>query len=225
MALVPAQCWTRTFKITAGNQSATCFVISRHDRHWMITAKHFIDGALPACGGAMTLHRHQGDVNEQVQPQRVPLTQAGADIAVFSLGVTSLVDESMTLIPSAHGLVLSQQVFFLGYPLPDRVPVVGTLPFVKSGILSQHAMINDVHVWWVDGMNNPGFSGGPVVFNEGGGIGTIWHVLGIVSGYITQEIAVQGGMPGLVPTNSGIIAVYDIKHASDAIDAYVGQTT
>ncbi|MGO9033329.1 S1 family peptidase [Mycobacterium sp.] len=222
MALVPAQCWLRTFKITAGTHSATCFVISRHDRQWLITAKHFIDGALPG-GGAMTLHRHQGDVNEQVQPLPVPLTQPGADIAVFSFGDTKLVDESMTLTPSAGGLVLSQQAFFLGYPLPDRVPIAGSIPFVKHGIVSQRAMVNGVHIWWVDGINNPGFSGGPMVFNEGGGIGTIWHVLGVVSGYITQHIAVVGGA-GLVPTNSGILVVYDIKHATDAIDAFVGQT-
>jgi hypothetical protein len=156
MPLVPAQCWLRTFKITAGTHSATCFVISRHGRQWMITAKHFIDRALPG-GGAMTLHRHQGDVNEQVQPVPVPLTHPGADIAVFSLGDTKLVDESMTLIASADGLVLSQQAFFLGYPLPDRVPIAGSIPFVKHGIVSQRAMINGVHVWWVDGiMRHPG---------------------------------------------------------------------
>jgi hypothetical protein len=223
MALVPAQCWVRTFKITAGNQSATCFVISRHDRQWVITAKHFIDGALPPSGGAMTLHRHQGDVNEQVQPQRVPMTEPGADIAVFALGDTKLVDESLTLVPSAHGLVLSQQVFFLGYPLPDRVPLGSSLPFVKQGIASQRATVNGVHIWWIDGMNNPGFSGGPVVFNDHGGMGATWHVLGVVSGYITDEVAVAGVLPGRVATNSGIIIVYDIKHATDAIDAFVGQ--
>ena len=110
-------------KITAGTHSATCFVIGRRDRQWMITAKHFIDGALPSGGGSMTLHRHQGDIDEQCQPQRIPLTRPGADIAVFSLGDTHLVDESMTLIPSADGVILSQGVFFVGYPRTDRVPV------------------------------------------------------------------------------------------------------
>ena len=60
----------------------------------------------------------------------------------------------------------------------------------------------------------------PVVFNQGRGIGTIWHVLGVVSAYITQAIAVTGGA-GVVPTNSGIVVVYDIKHAIDAIDGFV----
>jgi hypothetical protein len=68
--------------------------------------------------------------------------------------------------PSADGLVLSQDVYFLGYPLPERVRLVGTLPFVKRGIASGRAEINGVHVWLVDGHINPGFSGGPVVFNQ-----------------------------------------------------------
>jgi hypothetical protein len=105
--------------------------------------------------------------------------------------------------------------------LPERVRLVGTLPFVKRGVASARAEINGVHVWLVDGHNNPGFSGGPDVFNQGGGIGTIWHVLRVVSAYVTQAIAVTGG-DGEVSTNSGIIVVYDIKHAIEAVDAYVG---
>ena len=140
---------------------------------------------------------------------------------MFSLGDTHLVDESMTLIPSADGVILSQGVFFVGYPRTDRVPVLVTLPFVKHGILYQHAMSNDVHVWWVDGMNNPGFPGGPW-FQQGRRYRHDLARAGIVTGYITQEIAVAGGA-GLVPANSGIIVVYDIKHATDAIDASSGK--
>ena len=172
----------------------------------------------------MTVHQHQNNVHAQIQPQRLALTSPGADVAVFSLDDTKLVDESMTLTPSAEGIALSQGVFFLGYPLPDRVPLGSTLPFVKQGILSQNALIGGVNVWWIDGMNNPGFSGGPVVFNRGGVGNVNWQVMGIVTGYVTQEIAVAGGLPGLaglVPTNSGIIMAYDIKHATDAIDAFV----
>lgn len=61
------------------------------------------------------------------------------------------------------------------------VAVVRLTPAAKHGIVSQRADINGVTVWLIDGHNNPGFSGGPLVFNEGGGIGTIWHVLGVVS--------------------------------------------
>jgi Trypsin-like peptidase domain len=221
MPLVPAQCWLRTFKIASSTTSATCFVIDRHDRQWLITAKHFLEATAPTGTGSMHIFTHEGKEDTQINPEFVPPVEPGADIAVFSLGDYKMVREGLTLIPSADGLILSQDVYFMGYPLPGAVPIAGTLPFVKRGIASQRAKINNVHVWWVDGLNNPGFSGGPVVFNQGGGIGTIWHVLGVVSAYITQAIAVTGGA-GVVPTNSGIV-VYDIKHAIDAIDAYVSQ--
>src|SRR6476659_1379692 len=62
--------------------------------------------------------------------------------------------------------------------------------------------------------------GAPGSSTKAVGIGTIWHVLGVVSAYITQAIAVTGGA-GVVPTNYGIVVVYDIKHAIDAIDGFV----
>ena len=40
------------------------------------------------------------------------------------------------------------------------------------------------------------------------------------SGYVTQPVAVDGGA-GEVPTNSGIVVVYDIQHALQAIDVFM----
>ena len=223
MPLVPVQCWLRTFKIVSGGYSATCFVISRHDRQWLITAKHFTDVAA-AAGGSLQLLPHEGGEDTNISPEWVPLAQPGADIAVFSLGEHKLARDELTLPASAEGLALSQDVYFLGYPLSGRVPFVGTLPFVKRAIASARGVINGVNVWLLDGHNNPGFSGGPVVFNLGAAGGPVWQVLGVVSAYVTEAIAVTGG-EGEVPANSGIVVVYDIKHAIDAIDAFVANPT
>ncbi|MCV7103411.1 hypothetical protein [Mycobacterium palustre] len=87
--IVPMQVWLRTFRITAGNHSATCFVISRHDRQWLITAKHFIDDALPG-GGTMTVHQHQNNLQEQIQPQRVPLTNPVLTLQFLRSATTNL---------------------------------------------------------------------------------------------------------------------------------------
>jgi hypothetical protein len=156
MAIVPAQCWVRTFKIVGGPVAATCFVISRHERQWLITAKHVIDQATAA--GANSFYLSGGDgktVLDGFNPVVVPLLQSGPDIFVFSLGDQKVVDEQMTLVPSANGLILSQEVFFLGYPLPDRQQLSGLLPAVKHGIVSQRAVINGVTVWLIDGHNLP----------------------------------------------------------------------
>lgn len=220
MAIVPVQCWLRTFKIVGGGTAGTCFVISRHDRQWLVTAKHVIDGAVAAGVTSFDLIGGEGKVAASIQPVPVPLTQPGPDIAVFSLGDQKIVREDMTLVASADGVILSQEAFFLGYPLPWHLRLSGILPAVKRGVVSQRAVIDGVTVWLIDGLNIPGFSGGPLVFNKGGGIGTVWHVLGVVSAYVTQQIAVSGGA-GTVPANAGLVVVYDIQHAVDAIDAFV----
>jgi hypothetical protein len=61
-----------------------------------------------------------------------------------------------------------------------------------------------------------------------GGMGSTWHVLGVVSAYWLHRIDVEvagtdlpDGMSFKVPTNAGLVVVYDIKHAIDAIDAFV----
>lgn len=51
-------------------------------------------------------------------------------------------------------------------------------------------------------------------------------MLGVVSSYVTEQIAVEDEgddeVTGrTVPANAGLVVVYDIKHAVDAIDAFL----
>jgi hypothetical protein len=148
-------------------------------------------------------------------------------VAVFSIGENKIVRDKMLLVPSAEGVALSQEVFFLGYPMRGTLPLSGHLPGVRRGIVSQRAVFNGVVVWILDGHNLPGFSGGPLVFASHGGAGSTWQVLGVVSGYVQHRSAVEiagAAVPGTtgltVPSNAGLVVVYDIKHAIDSIDAF-----
>lgn len=70
-------------------------------------------------------------------------------------------------------------------------------------------------------MNNPGFSGGPVVFDRDGA-----HlrpqVCGVIAGYRTElQPVYQGATPitaVAAAANTGIIIATDIRHVTDAID-------
>jgi hypothetical protein len=229
MAVVPVQCWMRTFKVEFIGGAASCFVINHRDRQWLITAKHVADAAVKNGVAALTLTGENGlDVEMSGPLAPVPLVEDGPDIAVFDLGGKKIVRDDMTLVPSADGIMLSQEVFFLGYPLTGTLPLMGRLPAVRRGIVSQRALLDGVTAWIIDGHNLPGFSGGPLVFAEHGGIGSTWHVLGVVSGYWPHRIDVEvagaampAGVSFKVPTNAGLVVVYDIKNATDAIDAYV----
>ena len=66
------------------------------------------------------------------------------------------------------------------------------------------------------------------MFADHGGLGSNWQVLGVVSAYVQHPIAVEvagGALPGntglTVPSNAGLVVVYDIKHAIDAMDAFI----
>jgi len=220
----------RTFKVEFVGGSASCFVVTHRDRQWLITAKHVTDAAVQKGKASFTLSGENGlNIPLSAAMEHVPLVEDGPDISVFSIGDNKIVRDDMTLLPSADGIALSQEVFFLGYPLPGTLPLSGRLPAVRRGIVSQRAVFDGVIAWIIDGHNLPGFSGGPLVFASRGGTGSTWHVLGVVSAYVQHRIAVEiagGAVPGntglTVPTNSGLVVVYDIKHAMDAIDAFIG---
>ncbi len=91
------------------------------------------------------------------------------------------------------------------------------------GIISASEWVDDVHVLYLDGLNNPGFSGGPVVgYHHATGA---MHVFGVVSGYRTEQQPVYVGTHeiGTAQANTGIVIATWIDHVTDAIKASVAQ--
>ncbi|UNN05266.1 S1 family peptidase [Rhodococcus opacus] len=213
--VVPSQCYLRTLKIKTPTGLGTCFTINRHGRQWLVTAQHVLEGVNPVDIKVVT---HDGVEQAGLPLQLVPPVNPGADIAVLSLNGNELTHD-LSLLPSSEGCVITQDAYFLGFPFGLSFQnAFETLPIVKKSIVSGNDRSNSVLLWLLDGINNPGFSGGPVVFNR---LGTDdWQVLGVVSGYRTQAVAVADGA-GHVPTNSGIILAYGINHAVESIDQFV----
>jgi hypothetical protein len=113
-------------------------------------------------------------------------------------------------------------------------------PFVKHCTLSGSKVLNGITVFVLDGINNLGFSGGPVIT----GNGTSQEVFAVISGFHTEPLEVlpapegtqayvspipsppplpgQKSKPGtkqIVESNSGLIYAYDITPAIKAIRA------
>jgi hypothetical protein len=155
------------------------------------------------------------DVELRVLPQMKPAT----DVAVFAL--STAITPELDLHPTSEGAVFSQDAYFLGFPYGLGLESANlTYPFVKKAIFSgQKTEPDGAHVWFLDGINNPGFSGGPVVFKQGGS--DSWHVAAVVSGYRAEHVGVHGG-EGAVPVNTGIIVAHDIAAAVEAIDHSAG---
>ena len=94
------------------------------------------------------------------------------------------------------------------------------LPLVKKGIVSMF----DGNIILLDGHNNPGFSGGPVVFHPNSHSNDL-SVAGVIAGYRfdrepvykNQEQEQKGKPLGYYKANTGIIVTYEIRHALELI--------
>lgn len=75
----------------------------------------------------------------------------------------------MDIVIGQKGIFVGQDVYSLGFPFGlatkfDK-PIPTHIAFIKKAILSAiDARPGSGHVLYLDGHNNPGFSGGPVIY-------------------------------------------------------------
>ena len=209
----------RVFRIQAGLVTGSAFALDYAGRQYCITARHLFEKTGPP--NAVRIY-HDG------QWKDLPVTLVGFganDIDIAVLAPTVQLAPTYPLEPMT-GLTIGQQVFFLGFPL--GMMSVGSeinrefpIPLVKSGVFSG-AEGKPLKTLWVDGHNNPGFSGGPLVCAKGQASARDYEVAGVISGYRLSMLPVHdqlGNEIGALPENSGIVVAYAIKPAIDLIKA------
>jgi hypothetical protein len=118
-------------------------------------------------------------------------------------------------------LSMGQQVWFLGYPWGIGTRGVNVVaPFIKRGTMSAIDATNpNAVVLYIDGFNNPGFSGGPIVYWDFSK--HVYKIIGVVKGYRedTAKIRVNGEpVDTQLLVNSGILVGYSILHVIQAIE-------
>ena len=218
MDLVTNNVYLRVAQIFSGSGFGTAFTFEHADRQWLVTASHVLPVGetkpivrlrLPYRNDELTLQLDLLDV----QPPN-------ADIAVSHLH--GPITHSLSLPATSEGLIWSQQLFFLGFPYGLATESADTrLAFVKSGILSARSEVEDAKLIYIDGFNNPGFSGGPVVFCRDGD-NQRPQIAGVISGYRFEHLPVYQGdaeVPAITArVNTGIVIATDIWHAIQAIE-------
>jgi len=177
--VITANIVTRVFFIKYGNNAGTAFTIEVQDRQYLITARHIVEGIKD--GDEIEIRRN--DVWEPISVKPLYIEPSEIDIVVlvppFQLSPT------LPLEPSADKILLSQDMYFLGFPfgfeLKGAPEFQYPIPLVKKGICFGIAKPFII----IDGQGNPGFSGGPIVFMDE------WtkkfKVAGVVKGTHYQE--------------------------------------
>lgn len=210
--------FSRVFHIKYGGSIGTCFLIDVNSRQYFVTAKHVVNGI-----------GNEGEVELYYKKTwaklRIRLTghSSVADVSVFAV---DFVIQSHPLEPTPDGISFGQDVYFLGFPygLKTEIDYLNRdfpMPLIKKGILSAMFFDQPGKSFLLDGHNNPGFSGGPVVFSSQDRP-NVYKIAGVISGYRfeIQEIKVNEGQPPIqVKMNTGIIIAYSIQNALDLIAA------
>lgn len=241
---------TRISMLESAFGRGTVFSIDVDKREYWITAKHVLTGAE---------HPPYGSINKRSERLKIlqghewltvdfSVLDPGEDIDIVVLAPSRLLlnNPLPSLTPSRNGVMMGGNCQFLGYPSGNGWPVTfdqGTLtwlPYVKHCGVSALPQ-GDKRFWTLDGINNAGFSGGPVTYLTG----PQQQVFAVISGYLTEPAdVITSQLPAtpsppqppaqlkqsqaktkkegtrhkqMVNGNSGFIIAFEIEYAIDAI--------
>jgi hypothetical protein len=235
---------SRVLMVESQYGRGTIFSLDVDQREYWITAKHILTGARHPPYGSVTSKSASlrildpGGQGEQWLSVNFSVIDAGNDIDIVILAppVAILKNPLPSMSVGSNGIVLGGDCEFLGFPygggwradFPNSQSI--WMPFVKHCNLSAAPNV-EPKIWVLDGINNAGFSGGPVVFNTG----SEQKILAVVSGYYLEptevfssaaerKVAVTKSSKAKKPRtqlkvnlNSGFVIAYDIKYVMKAI--------
>jgi len=234
--------FTRVLMVESQYGKGSVFSIDVDKREYWITAKHILTGAEHPPYGSVTAKSVSLQVLDPGSPGEkwIPITfsviDAGVDIDIVVLAPPQpLLKDPLPSVPAdSAGQFLGGDCEFLGFPYGGgwRAKLSGGksywMPYVKHCTVS--AFTSEGNKFWVlDGINNGGFSGGPVIFRTG----PDQRIMAVISGYILEptdvissakaKSATKRPKTSATPTkekvnlNSGFIIAYDISFAIEAI--------
>ena len=203
---------------------ATCFTYDSVGRHYIITARHVVHGL----GAAGRLDIFRNGHWDPIPVRLVGKSEGDEDIAV--LAPENILTPLHELVYGRGSFFYSQDIYFLGFPygyqgfIPPEANNGLPLPVAKKGIISDIGSPARGHRrLLLDGHNNPGFSGGPVVYELQDGSRRT-GVCGVISGYqiAPEEVVMKDtGFPtGMVlRANTGIVIATEMTVAIEIIAA------
>lgn len=208
--MITANVIHRVFRVRYRLAEGSAFAIEIDHREYLVTAKHLVPGLL---------QQDRLGVFSNGRWSEIPISSVGhadgeTDISVLASG-GMLAPPGLPLEPTRDELVYGQDVYFLGFPYgfvgshllgPSGYP----LPFVKRATLS----LFDGLTLFLDGHNNPGFSGGPVVFSRSSQ--NRFKVAAVISGFraVSEPVYKQQATTDLTYNyNTGIIVAHCIDSA------------
>jgi S1-C subfamily serine protease len=223
----------RVYQVRFNGVPATAFLLDYEDRQYFVTARHLMESATEK----ETVELMGPGTKEWKSYPVTVLLGKNKCVDVAVLVPTEKKLSEAEAIPYPYLFAFGQEAYFLGFPY-------GLYTSFGEGMgvaLIKHAYVSsrvscaaiypdgdkDEYLLLLDGLNNPGFSGGPIVapdvFSPTKNI-RVQKLIGVISGYRNAPIppSVDGKtIPNAItPTNSGIIIATYIEKAVDLIKSY-----
>jgi S1-C subfamily serine protease len=217
----------RTFQIRVPEGTGSAFIIDYRDRQYIVTANHMV----ASMGERGTVEFF---ANQQWVALPFKILHGASkcdDVAVL------IPDEKQILkvdaIPVADSYIFGQEAFFAGFPYGLYTTFSNSkqiVPLLKHGYVSARVSCSAIYpnepegagVILLDGMNNHGFSGGPVVIVDPSDANHRNKLIGVISGFQGENVSVSvNGVEqkqATVMENSGIVVVVPIQRATALIE-------
>jgi len=175
----------RTLLIRVASELGTAFTIEVDDRQYLITAKHVVDTLPNEADSTIHILKKSG-----WSPLRVKVFKCAEPVDVAVLVPPEQVTVNHSLEPTSKGLAVGQDAYFVGFPYGLKfAKTYSSLPdvfgFVKKATVAQLDSMPERNMQRIllDGYNNPGFSGSPMVFRDLNQSGLVFKVAGVIVSY------------------------------------------
>lgn len=189
---VPSNALLRTLQIGFPSKSGTkpagsAFTVDVDGRQYLLTARHVVESVSSGAHTIIAIRKITGWSELEVE---VFKCSGSTDIAV--LIPERQLTVAYSLPPTADGVLLGQDVYFVGFP--DNLPATvyqGTSMrpgIVKKATLAQFEVMPEIHSGRLvlDGFNSSGLSGSPVVFRDLNMSGYTFKVAGVISAFQSE---------------------------------------
>ncbi|MGA3013483.1 MAG: serine protease [Bacteroidales bacterium] len=214
--MITTNVFTRVFNIRFNGNSGTCFTLDVDEKQYFITAKHLV-ASINSVANIEIYFKNQWTI----MPVRLIGHSKLADVSVLA---TNNFFAGHPLPATIGGMLLGQDIYFLGFPYGIQADISHLnwdfpMPLIKKGTLSAMFLDKPEKYFLIDGHNNPGFSGAPVVFSEP--YKYDYKVAGVISGYrveYSSTLLNNVETPIQAPSNTGIIIAYGINNALEIIN-------
>jgi hypothetical protein len=187
--LLTANVLKRVKRIEVGASTATAFTMEVDGRQYLVTAKHVV-ATLDGPEATIKLCENRNPC--VVVPVTILRCNDPIDIAV--LIPKEQLTPAFPLKPETTGMIFGQDMFFVGYPLIGKT--LGTdigeqaVGVIRKATLAAQENKDGARKFLLDGRNNAGFSGGPVVYKDLMTSENTYKIAAVVSGFLPEYVEV-----------------------------------